>query len=171
MVGDKQAASWAVLCWNGIFQSSGFMVCACEIPIKQWGNMHHDCRCLYMLDMDCDNLVYFLLCEGWVLPGVVFPGFFPKKFFINLFSGLFRFRTKDCKRSLILPNEMYGMQGFLKSDSLFHTTFSLSIGYMTLAKGFFQHASLFLTTPVSHTTRLVRCEDWQESERVTSARE
>ena len=115
-----------------------------------------------MLDMDCDNLVYFLLCEGWVLLGVVFPGFFSKKFFINLFSGLFRFRTKDCKRSLILPNEMYGMQGFRKSDSLFHNTFSLTIGYMTLAKGFFQHASLFLANTVLQTTWLGRCEAWQE---------
>src|ERR1700680_4050225 len=102
--------------------------------------------------MDCDNLVYFLPCEGGVLLGVVFPGFFSKKFFIDLFSGLFRFQTKDCKRSLILPNEMYGMQGFLKSNSLFHDAFSLTIRYMTLAKSFFQHASLFLANTVSQTT-------------------
>jgi hypothetical protein len=67
------AALLSFLCWDGIFQSSCFKVCACEIPIKQWGNMHHDCSCLQMFDMDCDNLVNFLPCEGGVLLGVVFP--------------------------------------------------------------------------------------------------
>ena len=56
--------------------------------------------------MGFDNLVYFLLCEEGVLLGVAFPGFFSKNVLIDLFSGLFRFRTKDFKRSLILPNDL-----------------------------------------------------------------
>jgi hypothetical protein len=79
-----------------------------------------------MLDMGFDNLVYFLLCEEGVLLEVVFPGFFSKNFLVDLFSGLFRFHTKDFKRSLIPPNEMHGVKGFLKSDSLFHDAFPLT---------------------------------------------
>ena len=115
-----------------------------------------------MFDMDCDNLVKFLPCEGGVLPGVVFPGFFSKKFFIDLFSDLFRFHTKDCKRSLIFPNEMYGMQGFLKRDSLLHDAFSLTVRYMTHAKSFFQHESLFRsmtssTHSIPHHASTLKC--------------